>query len=122
MTFPSAIITNSITNALHATVLLVYFLLTLYLYIKGKRSTSEDGAKIKSFFLVAFFFALFVDKMLGVLVHYLVNQISDSSILMLWKVICVVTFLLNYFVLYSMEMPNKIRRCGMFISLIFSLA
>ena len=93
----NALFTNSVTNALHAFFLFVYFIGALIHFIK-KDSTF-------SLLIVLFFFTTFILKLLGIYVHYYaIDNISPP-----WIAIALLTILLNYFVVQSMQMPNLAR-------------
>lgn len=113
MNFPSAILTNSITNGLHALFLLSYFLLSVYQYAK-KTPT------IHSVLIVLFFFFVFVEKILGVVVHYFIDTLSPEVFNGLWIAISVGTVCLDYCLLYGLAMPNAVRRVGLAIAILLN--
>lgn len=113
MEFPSAIITNSITNFLHASALFGYFLIALSSYLKIRSKFS--------FRLVCMFFVLFFNKVLGVLVHYLYPILSSEILSLLWMFIGLGSLLFSYFLIYSIEIPNLIKRSAILVVFIFVL-
>lgn len=103
----NAIITNALTNALHALFLLSYFLLAFWQWQKeNKRFTG---------FIVSFFFVVFLLKVLGVLVHYLSGNEYVSN---LWLAIAMGVILHNYLLIHAMRMPEILRAMTMIFSLL----
>lgn len=93
----SAIYTNTITNALHAGFLFIYFLGAVYHFLKKDKTFS--------LLIVLFFLTTLLLKLLGIYVHYYgIDDVSTP-----WIAIALLTILLNYFVVYSMAMPDLSR-------------
>jgi hypothetical protein len=109
---PSAILTNSFTNALHACFLLIYFILVSKQYKLGK---------IKSILVVFLFFIFFVEKVLGAIAHYFLFSLSPAAIMSIWIVISFNAVLLTYFLLYSLDIPNVWRRSALVACAILNL-
>ncbi|VEG92471.1 DUF6962 family protein [Legionella spiritensis] len=101
-----AIITNALTNALHALFLLSYFILAFLQWQKG-------NAKFTGF-IVSFFLIVFLLKILGVLVHYLSGNDYVND---LWLAIAMGVVLHNYFLIHAMRIPETLRA----ITMVFSL-
>jgi hypothetical protein len=87
---PDATLTNAITNGLHASFLLAYFVSA---YRAGFPRT-----------VIGLFFLLFVLKLMGVYVHYA----PESGIAVgLWAIIAVSTLVMNFLVLREADVPPK---------------
>ena len=114
MSLPSAILTNSITNGLHALFLLSYFLLTIYQYTK-------KNPAIHSILVVLFFFFIFAVKILGVVVHYYIDVLSPNVFNGLWIAISIGSICLDYCLLYGLAMPDIARRIGLGLTVILNL-
>lgn len=96
---PDASLTNAFTNALHAFALFTYFALSLYQYIKG-------NPYFTSLNIIYTFFILFILKLLGVYVHLFV--IYSTGYVVGWSACFILTWLLTFFSLKMVEVPQKI--------------
>jgi len=112
MDFPSAVLTNSVTNGLHAFFLLTYFLFSIYHYKKGV---------IRSLLIVYFFFFLLMVKILGVVVHYFIYGLTPAAFKSLWIAISIGSLCLDYCILYGQEMPNFWRRAALGLAALLNL-
>lgn len=105
----NAVITNTITNFIHAGFLFAY-LLAAFLY--WRKNDPRFTTLILLFFLLAF-----VLKVLGVIAHAY-HDISYINII--WISIGVGALLLNIFLLYAIDMPKLIRLMTCLILLLFA--
>ena len=90
MSFPDATVTNAITNAIHASCLLAYFI--------GARRARFPSAVTWLFFL------LFVLKIMGVYVHH---APETPGAVAMWAVIAIATVLMNFIVLREAEVTPR---------------
>jgi len=102
----NAILTNSITNSLHALFLFLYFTGALMHYLGKNRNFSIQ--------MVLFFLTLFILKVLGVYSHY---YHSYTVLPASWIAISLLTIMLNYLVAQGMIMPDISRITIVFISI-----
>jgi hypothetical protein len=114
MEFPPATVTNSVTNALHATALFVYFSLAWRHYLR-------KDSHFNSLLLVLPFLNLFVLKVIGVVVHYFTPMLSKTTISVLWSTVDILTVTLNGLVLYMIPMRQKTRQLALGLSILFNL-
>ncbi len=105
----NAATTNAISNGLHASALLLYFLGALYHYLKKDPHFP--------LLVILAFLTLFVLKVLGVYVHY---SASHSDIIPSWIAISLSAIMLNYLIVQALDMPDPMRALCMFLFLIFS--
>jgi hypothetical protein len=104
----NALMTNALTNALHAGVLFIYFFLSYSKWLQGNKYFTG--------FIVSLFLVAFVLKVLGVLVHY---YTGNPHVPTLWLTIAMLMILLNYFITCAIKMPDGIRAISIVISLFF---
>lgn len=105
----NAILTNAVSNALHASFLFIYFIGALIHYFKKDHTFS--------LLIVFFFLTLFILKILGVYVHYYdANAVLPPA----WIAISLLTIMLNYLVVQAMEMPEFSRMLVVFLSIVSS--
>lgn len=90
MPFPEATVTNAITNALHASFLLAYFI--------GARRAKFPPA------ITGLFFLLVTLKLMGVYVHYAPDTPGAVAI---WAVIAVATLVMNFIVLRESNVGQR---------------
>lgn len=101
-----AILTNAITNFLHAICLFIYFVSASIHYLKKEHTFT--------ILTVLFFLTLFILKILGVFVHYFDVNASLSPG---WLAITLLTIMLNYLLVQSIDMPDITRITAMFLSI-----
>lgn len=94
----SAILTNAITNALHAIFLFTYFALSFFYW--SRKDTRFNG------FIILFFFLTFILKMLGVWNHY---DATNPYVKYSWEMINMGVVLLNYCIVTAIRMPSIVR-------------
>lgn len=104
----SAVYTNSITNALHATFLFLYFLGAFYHYYKKDNTFSG--------LITLWFLILVILKLAGVYVHY---YPSKALLPPVWLAISFCIILLNYLLIHGMNTSVMLRFFVIFISCIF---
>ncbi len=93
---PDAILTNSLTNALHAIFLFIYFAFALANYLKKEKTFPLS--------VVLFFLTLFLLKAIGTYVHY---KTSPDAIPPGWIAISLLTIMLNYFLTLALTMSDE---------------
>jgi hypothetical protein len=103
----SAVITNSITNALHALFLFFYFCCTCIYWLKGDKRFIG--------LIVLFFLIIFGLKILGVWAHYAEGKAYTPKI---WLAIALGIVFLNYCTVYMIKTPLTMRVIIIFISLL----
>lgn len=106
----NAILTNVITNALHSTFLFIYFLFSFLHWVKKDKNFNG--------YIVLFFFATFIGKVLGVWVHY---EYDKEYVHVLWIVLYLVTVIINYSIVQSVKMATTTRIIVMMLSLAAAL-
>lgn len=105
----NAIITNAVTNALHASFLLLYFIGAIVHYLKKDNTFS--------LLMVLFFLTLLILKILGVYVHY---QPATTEISSAWIAISLLIIMLNYLIVQAIKIPDASRAFVVFLSILFS--
>jgi hypothetical protein len=105
----NAIITNTISNTLHASFLLIYLVSGMIHYLKKDNTFSLT--------LILMIFTMFILKCLGIYVHY-----YDSGHILspAWVAISLLTIMLNYFIIESIKMDMITKILVMFLSVGFS--
>lgn len=104
-----AVLTNAVSNALHAIFLFMYFMGALVHYLK------KDG--MFSLSMVLFFLLLFFLKVLGVYVHYYdVYRILSPA----WIAISLLIIMLNYLLVQGIRVPEISGIGIIFISVVSS--
>lgn len=103
---PSALVTNTISNALHALFLFIYFLFALTHYLKKDRRFT--------LLIVLSFLSIFIIKIMGAYVHYFGPQ---PNLTPGWIAISLMIIMLNYLVLHALEIPDGVRASFVFFSI-----
>ena len=94
----NAELTNALTNGLHATCVLIYF-------VAAFRAGRGDDARFTAA-VVGFFLLTFVLKVMGVYVHY---EPEAEAVDVVWVGIGIGIVLLHYLIMHSLHFPMKYR-------------